>query len=223
MWQRAPVKNYRTVTASPNRDTEMAKEENTKALDFIDRGRLDKAEAALQQALVADVTYGPAHNNLGQLYYRQGKHYLAAWEFEYAIKLMPDRAEPYNNLGLVYEAVGKFDESIEWYSQALSRHPSNAEFLGNLARVRFRRDDKDPQIDYLLRELVAYDSRNEWVCWAREQLALSKRGPLGDGDRLPAPPAGAYPGAEDLPLLPPPRSLPLELEKTGPVLPDGAE
>jgi hypothetical protein len=38
---------------------------------------------------------GPAHNNLGIVYYRQKKYYLAAWEFQYAAKLMaysPSRA-----------------------------------------------------------------------------------------------------------------------------------
>jgi hypothetical protein len=31
---------------------------------------------------------GPAHNNLGIVYYRRKKYYLAAWEFQYAARLM---------------------------------------------------------------------------------------------------------------------------------------
>jgi hypothetical protein len=32
---------------------------------------------------------GPAHNNLGIVYYRQKKYYLAAWEFQHAARLYP--------------------------------------------------------------------------------------------------------------------------------------
>ena len=40
---------------------------------------LAKAQEYLQKALVADVTYGPAHNTLGMLYLKQRRLYLAAW------------------------------------------------------------------------------------------------------------------------------------------------
>ena len=110
--------DYRTAPPDPNHDTEAAKSLNDTALKLLEKGKLEKAEQTLQKALIADVNYGPAHNNLGKVYYCQEKHYLAAWEFEYAIKLMPERSEPLNNLGLVYEAVGKFNEAVEAYECA---------------------------------------------------------------------------------------------------------
>ena len=133
--------DYRTAPPDPNHDTEAAKKLNDTALKQLEKDKPEKAEQSLQKALIADVNYGPAHNNLGRLYYCQEKHYLAAWEFEYAIKLMPDRPEPHNNLGLVYEAVGKFNEAIEAYECARKLQPDNPEFLGNLARARIRRGD----------------------------------------------------------------------------------
>lgn len=167
--------DYRTIKADPHHDTDRAKAENLRAIKFIEKGKLDKAETALQEALIADVGYGPAHNNLGKLYYSQGKYYLAAWEFEYAIRLMPQRPECQNNLGLVYEAVGKLDQAIECYAAAREMDPKNAVFLGNLARAQMCRGGDPFHIKELLQELKLYDSRPDWVGWANEQLAV---GPL---------------------------------------------
>lgn len=127
----------------------------------------------MQKSLLADVTYGPAHNNLGKIYYGQRNFYLAAWEFEYANKLMPHRAECQNNLGLVYEAVGKLDEAIDSYSIAYAADPKNPVVIGNLARARVRRGDDDPVVAQLLADLKLYDSRPEWVAWASERLAVA--------------------------------------------------
>jgi tetratricopeptide (TPR) repeat protein len=165
--------DYRTVQADPNHDTEAAKGFNEKALKLIAKGNQDKAEQMFQKALIADVSYGPAHNNLGHMYFCQEKYYLAAWEFEYAIKLMPEHPEPYNNLGLVYEAVGKFNEAVEAYESAHKLQPSNPEVIGNLARACIRRGDPVAKVRPLLNDLVFYDTRPVWVAWAKEQLAFS--------------------------------------------------
>lgn len=167
--------DYRTVQSDPHHDTDRAKAENERALKLLENGKLDKAETALQKSLLADVTYGPAHNNLGKLYYHQHKFYLAAWEFEYANKLMPHRPECQNNLGLVYEAVGKLDEAIDSYSAAYAADPKNPVVIGNLARAHIRRGDDDPVVRQLLADLKLYDSRPDWVAWAGERLAV---GPL---------------------------------------------
>jgi Tfp pilus assembly protein PilF len=164
--------NYQTVSADPNRDTDGAKAENEKAMKALERQRLDKAEKHLQQALICDVAYGPAHNNLGQIYFSQAKYYLAAWEFEYAVKLMPERPEPYNNLGLVYEKVGKLNEAIETFDTGLKLQPNNPELLGNLARARIRRGDSPADLQPLLQSLAFIDTRPEWVAWAKHQLVF---------------------------------------------------
>jgi len=92
---------YETVPADPSRDTEKARALTAKAVAMLKDGQLEPAEAELKAALAADLFHGPAHNNLGTLYYEQQKYYQAAWEFQYAAKLMPDRPEPKNNLGMV--------------------------------------------------------------------------------------------------------------------------
>jgi len=189
---------YATVAAQPLRGEAKALAETERAARLARRGRWDQAEQALQNALIADVTYGPAHNNLGKLYYSQGKFYLAAWEFEYASKLMPDRPEPHNNLGMVYEAVDRLDQAIASYCMAHSMAPQNPVFIGNLARVRLKQDEHDPQARALLSDLLLYDTRPDWVAWAREQLAVAKlpARPSKPGD---AQPFGAPDPVEEIP------------------------
>ena len=118
-------RDYETVSKDPRRDTDAARLHNARAVKLLQKGEMAKAEKELKEALAADVFFAPAHNNLGTVYYRQGKHYLAAWEYQYAAKLMPDSPRPKSNLGLVLEAVGKYDEAVGAYEQALELAPDN--------------------------------------------------------------------------------------------------
>jgi Flp pilus assembly protein TadD len=162
---------YQTVARDLRRDTDRARQYNAEAVQLIEDGRFERAERALKRALAADITYGPAHNNLGKIYYHQNKLYLAAWEFQYAIQLMPNHPEPRNNLGLVFESVGRLNDAVEWYDKALSLEPDNTQVMGNLARARVRRGEADEQLRLLLSDLVIRDTRPEWVEWARQRLS----------------------------------------------------
>ena len=163
--------NYVTVAADPQRNTEAAKAKNADGIDQLEAGDYPAAEAVLKEALVEDIFFGPAHNNLGKAYFHQKKYYLAAWEFQYAGKIMPKKAEPKNNLGLVFEAVGKLDEAVAEYSGARGLEPDNTDVLGNLARAKVKRGDGGEELRTLLEEVLLKDSRPSWSSWAREELA----------------------------------------------------
>jgi Flp pilus assembly protein TadD len=169
--QQAPPTDYQTVATDPRRDTDAARRLNGQAVALIAEGKLDEAEAGLKQALAADMFFGPAHNNLGTVYYRQKKFYLAAWEFQYAAKLMPTKAEPRNNLGMVYETVGKLDDAAKSYEEALQLESDASVIAGNLARVYVRTARNDEKTRRLLGDVALKDTRPEWVAWAREHLA----------------------------------------------------
>jgi Flp pilus assembly protein TadD len=164
--------NYQTVATDVHRNTDIAIAHNARAVELIAQDKLDEAEKALRAALAADVMMGPAHNNLGLVYFRQSKYYLAAWDFQYASQLMPNKAEPKNNLGMVFENVGKLDEAAEQYEQALGIDPDDARIVGNLARTYVRAGRVDARTRGLLREVVMKDGRPEWTDWARERLAI---------------------------------------------------
>lgn len=185
-------RDYLTLKSDSQFDTAKARKLNRRACESIQQcGDLCKivecdpcdpqidcacktAERLLKQSLAADVTFAPAHNNLGKVYLHQGKYYLAAWEYEYAKKLLPDRFEPLNNLGMVYESVGRLETAIASYEMAASMAPRNAHVLGNLIRARMKNGEGVDEVEPLLKELVFIDSRCDWREWAEEQLALRK-------------------------------------------------
>jgi len=164
--------NYRTVEAAPDRDTEAAKRYNQRGLEHLAQGEIDEAEADFRRALVADVQFGPAHNNLGKVLYQKQDWYQAAWEFEYAREMMPRHAEPLNNLGLVHERAGEFDRAIEHYEKAVSLAPDKIEYRANMARAMVRRGDTTDALKALLAQVIAEDNRPEWIVWAKARLAM---------------------------------------------------
>ena len=193
--------NYETIKANPKRDPEAAAKLNRQGVDALSKGKFEKAEKLFKSALVKDVDYGPAHNNLGRLYFDQGKNYLAAWEFEYATKVMPRRGEPYNNLGMVMERVDKMEQAIDAYEMANMLCPNHPEIVGNLTRAWWTHDKTNLRTRDLLDQLVFVDCRSDWVAWAKEQIACGK---LTANDVLSFP-------TEQTPIAPPqstPYSLP---------------
>ncbi len=193
-------KSYTTVVADANHDVDKAREDCQRAAQSFDKGNLEKAEAALQDALIADVSYAPAHNNLGRIYFERGQLYLAAWEFEYARRLLPESAEVTNNLGLVYEAAGQMPRAIEHYRMAVAWEPGNPQYAGNLARALLRDGQDSAEVAGLLHNVVFNDTRPEWVTWARDQLNLHATVPAHAASVTPRQPAGAEP-------LPPPEHV----------------
>lgn len=163
--------DYKTVSESPLRDSETAIRKHNRALHFLDRGNSEVAEQWIQQALMADVSYGPAHNTLGKIYYDQRKYYLAAWEFEYSADTMPDRAEPHNNLGLVFEATKRLDEAIFEYQTAHDMEPDNHCYLGNLLRAKIRSGVEAETLREDFKRLLFIEQRPSWQEWCGKILA----------------------------------------------------
>jgi Tfp pilus assembly protein PilF len=199
-----PKTEYQTVTANSRHDLCTAKRKHLEALVFLEDVGSDrdlaKAEQLLGEALVADVTYGPAHNSLGMLYYLQNKLYLAAWEYEYAVKLMPGMAEPYNNLGLIYERVGKYDDAISYYSMALNHTPDDPQVVGNLVRVRMVSGDRSGDLKGMVSELALNHPNPSWQQWARDQVELTSFEEEKSNLNRPWPPLNDLPEALPLPV-----------------------
>lgn len=196
--------SYQTVPDDPYHDTPAAETENEKGLELLRRGAVQAAEEAFGRALVADVMFGPAHNNLGKIYYQSGRYYLAAWEFEYAGRLMAERAEPVYNLGLLHESIQDVNGAINYYVQAYQREPYHPMIIGSLARARVRQGRKDAETRALLSELLFYETRPEWRAWAHELLA-THRWPDQEA-------TGVTPQSE---ILPPPAPSPARANPDG--------
>lgn len=167
-------RNYRTISVDPTRDTEAARRLHAQGLAYLDADELDKAQQAFTDSLTADPQFGPSHNNLGLVYYKNRDYYRAAHEFDLAIGLLPGSAEPHNNLGLALEQsnqAGRLDDAIAEYRQAVSMEPENMQYAGNLARALIRRGDRTDETRALLEKLIAKDTRADWLIWAKQTLA----------------------------------------------------
>ena len=166
-----PTSRYRTIRTDPLRNTDAAVEANRRGLELLNEGKLEAAEDAFTKALTLDVQYGPAHNNLGKVYFRQANWYKAAWEFENARKLMPRHPAPRNNLGLVLERAGELDQAVDSYREAVGLAPDNIQYVANLARALVRRGDRTGETRDYLERILAEDDRTQWLIWARQQLS----------------------------------------------------
>lgn len=172
------------IRIDANHDRRIAEKANAMGLHWLDYGDNVLATHAFEKAIAADSRYGPAHNNLGQIYFDALDMYQAAIAFDRAAQLMPDNPIPQNNLGLALETGGKLEQAIGHYQRAHELDPTNAEFLGNLIRVRMRLDPWDESVVGHLQELLFIETRPEWIEWVQEQLEIRHnpmldRGPPG--------------------------------------------
>jgi len=119
------------------------------------------------------VNHAPSHNTLGRIHYQLNDYYLAAWEFEFALKISPNTPEYHNNLGLVYEAADRLEEASLQYTNAIELEPQNYNFVSNYARVRIRKGEVNEETRDLLDQVVFLDPRPQWKDWARQQLTQS--------------------------------------------------
>ena len=136
----------------------------------------DRAETLLREALSADLYNGPAHNNLGVVFLKQGKLYEAAGEFEWARKLMPGAPDPRLNLALTLERAGRTKEALDTYRTALEVYPGHIQSMQAIARLQVRSGKTDDMTQEYLREIGMRGESSRWKEWARNQLARSVGG-----------------------------------------------
>lgn len=163
------------LLSGDDRATAKASRYNRKGVDYLNRGKLSKAESHFQKSIELDAKSAAAHNNLGNLLMIRNEHYLAAWEFERAAQLSPNSPEPYVNLGLVFEKVGQLERAEENYAIAMEIAPTNPICIGNLARILVKQDGDPAQIKGLLDLVMLHDSRPDWIDWADHLLSTRYR------------------------------------------------
>ena len=74
-------------------------------------------------------------NNLGIVFFNQGKYQEAIHQYNEALRMNPNFAEAHGNLGNVFLNQGKYQEATNQYNEALRINPNFAEVHYNLGNV----------------------------------------------------------------------------------------
>ena len=87
---------------------------------------LFKKEQLYKRAIELWPGFPEAHNNLGDVYEKEGRFEKAIAEYKKALRLAPNAAYPYFGLGDVYFKTGRKKEAIAWYRKGLAINPEDA-------------------------------------------------------------------------------------------------
>ena len=81
-------------------------------------GLIDEALANYEKAAAIRPTWA-MHSNMGTIHYWRGEHVQAVADYQRAIELAPNEAEPYANLGDALQKLGQPDRAAENYRRAI--------------------------------------------------------------------------------------------------------
>jgi Tfp pilus assembly protein PilF len=135
-------------------------------------GRSDEAEKDYRHALALRPTFSEAHNDLGQLLARTGRHAEAIAEFDAALDNMLYK-EPYLarcNKGLALHRAGRKEEGLAELRAALRTAPNFCKGRRELGRILLAEGQLKEAVD----ELSAYARYCDRVPDAHLQLGLAR-------------------------------------------------
>lgn len=99
------------------------------------------------------------HNNLGDVYGRNGDKEAAAREFLTAIALKPNYADAYHNLANTYREMGKIDDALANYQKAAALNPNLWQSYQNMAAIYFQLGQLDKS-KAMIEQAVKINSKN---------------------------------------------------------------
>src|SRR5262249_33433540 len=145
------------LRAHAQRDTSRASRSSAEGLTLVEARKFAEAEVKFRDAIAADPFCGPCHCNLGLTLLQQKKLYDAAWELQFACRLMPKASQPRANLGILYESAGRFTQADEALREALALSPDDLDVIGLLARVQVRQGKSSPELKNWLATIAVRD------------------------------------------------------------------
>lgn len=89
------------------------------------------------------------HNNLGDVYGRQGDKQKSLQEFQKAIELKPNYADAYHNAGNVYRELNQKDKALEHYQKAVQLNPNLWQSYQNIAAIYFENKQYDKALEFI--------------------------------------------------------------------------
>lgn len=99
------------------------------------------------------------HNNLGDVYGRQGDKQRALQEFQTAIALKPNYADAYHNLANTYREIGDNQKALENYQNALKYNPNLWQSYQNIAAIYYQAKQYDLALENI-QQAIKVNPRN---------------------------------------------------------------
>jgi tetratricopeptide (TPR) repeat protein len=132
---------------------------NRLALKYVQAGRVQDAQARLDEALRLAPDDAEAHSNLGTVLQMQGRLAEAAPHLETAVKLKPNDDRIRFNFANGLTAAGRSNDAIREYERAVALNGENADAHFNLAMLLGPQNRLDEAIAHL-RRVVELTPRN---------------------------------------------------------------
>lgn len=123
------------------------------AQERIASSQYGAALTALNETVALNPLHGPAHNDLGVLYLRDGDPDRALGHLTRAAQLHPDDADTARNLAEVYVEVGRTEDAIQTYLRLIERYPHDLDALLWLAAAATKLGQKSQATAFLQRVL----------------------------------------------------------------------
>jgi tetratricopeptide (TPR) repeat protein len=130
------------------------------ALDALQRGRLDEAEAQFQQVIAAAPDDPSGYANLGITYMRAGRFEEAETQLRRAQRLDPTNADIGLSLARLYAASQRTAEARTTLEELLAEQPDNARALYALAQLDSADAAGDARYEERLRSILALQPNN---------------------------------------------------------------
>lgn len=99
-------------------------------------GQFDEAQRCCERAIEMSPDYWAAHNELGFLYFRQGRYEDSLAPWLRVVALAPGNYRGHQNLGSSYFSLSRYDEALKWSRRSVELHP-NAAALSNIGTIHF--------------------------------------------------------------------------------------
>ena len=96
-------------------------------------GRIAKAVAGYEHAILLNPDHAEAHNNLATALFALGRTQDAVERYCQALSLQPDYADALNNLAVALIAQGRLADGVLCYERAITLNPGRADIHYNLA------------------------------------------------------------------------------------------
>ena len=123
------------ITVPAKQNAEDARECALRGYEWAQKGELDKAIAAYNQALANNPRLANAYVNRGIAWGKKGEYDKAIADCNEVIRLNPKDAKAFSFRATMWHAKGDYERAITDYSEALRLDPKNAVTLNNLAAL----------------------------------------------------------------------------------------